>query len=115
MKLMIVAGHDYPFTFGIFEILDKLTDLEGNPPSKVVTRVGGAKQIEAYAQARGLPVVRLVPDFETFKDKAIINCLREMAAYSDALVVFPGGFESTEAYLVGLEAQVRLYDFRGMV
>lgn len=115
MKLMIVAGHDYPFTFGTFEMLDRLTDSEGNSASKIVTRVGGAKQIEAYAQARGLPVVRIVPDFEAYKDRAILNCLREMVLYSDVMVIFPGGFESMEAYLAGIETQIKLYDFRGMI
>lgn len=114
MNLLIHAGLDYVFNFATFEVLDRLEDREGRTVSKVVTRVGGARCIEAYAQARGLPIVRLVPDFDEYGSKAIVNCLKEMAEYADCAAIYPGGYEAMECYVSCLEAQIPIHDFRGI-
>lgn len=96
MKLIIAGGRDGAFSKEDIEGLDALLQHQQNgddPISEVVS--GGAMGIdacgEAWARSHGIPVKVFKADWD--REGRAAGPLRNarMAAYADAVVLFPGG------------------------
>jgi predicted Rossmann-fold nucleotide-binding protein len=131
MKLIIAGGRDYQLTDADYDSLDEL--LSSLPIQEVVH--GGATGAdecgEAWAKLRGIPVH---PPFKAdwydlTKPDAIIKTDRngrkydayagprrnkEMAAYADAVALFPGGDGTASMYRAAKGSGIEIYDFRIM-
>lgn len=83
----------------------------------VVTEVvsGHAKGVdrcgEAWAEARGIPVRLFRPDWRRYRRGAGPVRNREMAAYADAVAVFPGGSGTRNMLAEARKAGRRVFNF----
>ncbi len=76
---------------------------------------GGAKGIdqaaEAWAESRGIAIRRFLPDWKRLGRGAGPVRNREMAAYADFVVVFPGGSGTRNMLAEAKRAKKRVFDF----
>jgi hypothetical protein len=88
MKLIIAGGRDYLFSQEDRDFLDGLTGI-----TEVVS--GGASGADAegekWARAQGIPIRVFKADWKTHGRGAGPRRNIEMAAYADAVALFPGG------------------------
>jgi hypothetical protein len=129
MKLIIAGGRDYQFTDADYDSLDEL--LSSLPIQEVVH--GGARGADFYgacwATSRGIYVhPAFVPDWNDLSHSdARIRTRRDgtkydaeagprrnraMAAYADAVALFPGGAGTQSMYDAAKEAGIEIFDFR---
>ena len=109
MKLIIAGGRDYRLTEADHA---KLNAIEG--VSEVVS--GGASGADAggevWARARGLPVKRFPADWNTHGRAAGPIRNQQMAAYADAVTLFPGGRGTDSMHREAVKAGLKMFDFR---
>jgi hypothetical protein len=111
MKLVIAGSR-----FAELSAAD-LARLDAIHAEHVVTEVisGGAKGVDqggaAWAAARGIPVRVFKPDWARFGRGAGPVRNREMAAYADAVAVFPGGSGTRNMLAEARRAGKRVFDF----
>lgn len=88
MKLIVAGGRDYQFTAKDRTFLDSLEGV-----TEVVSGVasGADAQGEEWAKNRGLPVARFPANWKAHGRGAGPRRNIRMAAYADALALFPGG------------------------
>jgi len=109
---MVVAGSRFA-ELGAEDLakLDAIHAAEG--VSELVS--GGAKGVdeaaEAWAAARGIPVRRFKPDWRRYRRGAGPVRNREMAAYADAVVVFPGGSGTRNMLAEARKAGKRVFNY----
>ncbi len=112
MKFIIAGGRDYKFTVKDCVRLRPFVD------SGIVTEVvcGGATGADdegrLWAEAHGIPVKPFLPDWKANGDAAGPIRNREMAAYADAVILFPGGKGTESMYREAKRAGIKIYDFR---
>ena len=111
MRLIIAGGRSYRLS----EIDTKhLDDLEG--VTEVVS--GGAAGVdrdgEAWAERRGIPVRRFPADWKRHGKAAGPVRNRAMAAYADAVALFPGKRGTESMFEEARKAGIVIYDFRGI-
>ena len=113
MKLIIAGGRDYELTREDRGWLDDLWVMEG--VDEVVS--GGAKGAdasgEAWAVAREIPVKVFPANWDKHGKAAGPIRNEEMAAYADAVALFPGGRGTESMYQEAKKAGIEIYDFRG--
>ena len=91
MKTIICGGRDYSFSNADFALMDQLKD--SLPITEIVS--GGAKGADAYgeiwARLNCMPVTQFPANWNLHGKSAGPIRNAQMAAYSDAVVAFPGG------------------------
>lgn len=111
MKLIIAGGRFQHLSEEQIAILDRIHTEHG--VTEVVS--GGAKGVdsdgEAWAQSRGLPVKRFVADWRRFRRGAGPIRNRDMAAYADAVALFPGGSGTRGMRDLARKAGLTIFDF----
>lgn len=128
IKLIIAGGRDYRFSVGDFAHLEKLH--RQHTVTEVVSgEATGADWYGKYwAYERQIPVKGFPADWNDLsKPDAIIKTRRdgtkydayagprrnrEMAAYADAVALFPGGSGTQDMYRAAKEAGIEIFDFR---
>lgn len=94
-----------------------LARLEAIHAEHGVTEVvsGGAKGVdragELWAETRGIPVRVFKPDWRRYRQGAGPVRNREMAAYADAAVLFPGGSGTRNMLAEARRAGLRIFNF----
>jgi predicted Rossmann-fold nucleotide-binding protein len=112
MKLIIAGGRSYNLSA---EDVARLDAIEG--VTEVVS--GGARGVdrdgEAWAEANGIPVRRFPPEWNRYGRGAGVVRNREMAAYADAVALFPGKRGTESMCEEARKAGIVIYDFRAPV
>lgn len=110
MKLIIAGGRGYEFTASDFSRLEQLR----STVTEVVS--GGAPGAdrcgETWAQASQIPVKRFPADWKTHGRAAGPIRNAQMAAYADAVALFPGGKGTQSMYNEAMKAGLQVFDFR---
>jgi hypothetical protein len=112
MKLIIAGGRGYAFTR---EDRRRLMALHEEFPIEEVVSGGapGADRAgEVFAASAGIPVKRMVADWETHGRAAGPRRNQEMAEYADAVALFPGGRGTEDMHRKAVTAGLRVFDFR---
>ncbi len=77
---------------------------------------GGARGVdaqgEAWAVEKDIKVVRFLADWNRYRKAAGPVRNRKMAAYADAVALFPGGRGTENMYEEARKAGILIYDFR---
>lgn len=111
MKLVVAGGRSRDLTEADVAKLDAIHAAE------IVTELvsGAAKGVdraaEAWAASRGIPVRRFKPDWRRYRCGAGPVRNREMAAYADAVALFPGGSGTRNMRDEARRARKRIFDF----
>jgi hypothetical protein len=108
MKLIIAGGRGYNLSE---EDKQRLDGIEGVTEVVSGTARGVDKDGELWAEARGIPVRRFAPDWRLGK-AAGIQRNRDMAAYADAVALFPGSRGTESMYEIAKKKGLRIFDFR---
>ena len=96
---------------------EELAKLDAIHAAECVTELvsGGAKGVdqaaEAWAEARGIRVVQFKPDWKRYHRGAGPVRNRQMAAYADAVAVFPGGSGTRNMLAEARRAGKRIFNF----
>jgi hypothetical protein len=131
MKLIIAGGRDYQFTDADYGLLDELRLSRFVAPIEEVVSGGqtGADACgEAWAKLRGITVktfrpawndlshsdarIRTRSDGTKYDAEAGPRRNRQMAAYADAVALFPGDKGTASMYREAKKAGIEIYDFR---
>ncbi len=113
MKLIIAGGRDYQFTPNDYLRLRKVVTNLVHVTEVVSGGASGADECgEVWAAAVGIPVKFFKPDWDRHGKAAGPIRNREMAAYADAAVLFPGGKGTDSMYLEAKKANLRIFDYR---
>jgi predicted Rossmann-fold nucleotide-binding protein len=131
MKLIIAGGRDYQLTERDYALLDELRLSRFVAPIKEVVSgcATGADECGArWARRRGIGVaefparwndlshpdarIRTRRDGTKYDAEAGPRRNREMAAYADAVALFPGGDGTASMYREAKKAKLTIYDFR---
>lgn len=109
MKLIIAGGRDYSLTSSDIEKLNAIPNV-----TEVVS--GGASGAdydgERWARSRHLPIERFEADWRGLGKKAGPIRNAQMAAYADAVALFPGGKGTVSMFNEAIKAGIKIYDFR---
>lgn len=102
---IIAGGRDYEFTKSDIAWLDSL------PIGEVVSGCarGADSEGEAWAASRGVPVKRFPADWQTHGRAAGMLRNAQMAAYADALAIFPGGKGTQDMHRKALDAGLTVF------
>jgi hypothetical protein len=109
MKLIIAGGRDYKFTERDYLMLN---NIEG------VTEVvcGMARGADAFglqwARLNNIPVAEFPANWSLYGKSAGPIRNQEMAAYADAVALFPGGVGTASMYRTAKNNGLKIYDFR---
>lgn len=108
MKTVIAGGRDYQLTAEDYARLDRL------PITEVVS--GGARGAdtcgEMWATRTGKPVRRFPADWDKYGKSAGMIRNGEMAAYAEAVVLFPGGRGTDNMFQTAVRRGLVIYDYR---
>jgi len=106
MKLIIAGGRTYRLTEQDIQRLDELGATE------VVSgcATGADEDGQRWAESRGLPVRRFPPDWNRLGFAAGPRRNRQMAAYADAVILFPGGRGTLSMFNEARAANITIYD-----
>lgn len=111
MKLIIAGGRGYLMTDKDLDRLDKIDNV-----TEVVS--GGAKGAdlggEKWAESKGIPVKKFLPEWKKYGRAAGPERNREMVKYADAVAVFPGGKGTLSLYNLSKKAGLLIYDWRNI-
>lgn len=113
MKLIIAGGRDYYLAQADYARLD---ELHARQPIAEVAYGGatGADQCgRKWAIDRGIPVRCFPADWNAHDKAAGPMRNAAMAAYADAVALFPGGKGTQSMYNEAKKAGLRIFDFRG--
>ena len=113
MKLVVAGGRSQELTAADLAKLDAIHAAQ--PVMELVS--GGAAGVdraaEAWAASLGIPVRRFQADWRRYRRGAGPIRNREMAAYADAVAVFPGGSGTRNMRAEARRAGKRVFDFMG--
>jgi len=113
MKLIIAGGRDYQFTNDDMLRLDKI---HGHAERVTEVVSGGAKGAdrcgEQWAIGMQLPIKRFPADWEKHGKRAGPLRNAEMAAYANAVALFPGGIGTQSMFNEATKAGITIYDYR---
>lgn len=131
MKLIIAGGRDYQLTDEDYALLDELRLSRFVAPIEEVVSgcaTGADECGEAWAKLRGIPVqhfradwkdlshsdarIRTRRDGTKYDAEAGPRRNRAMAAYADAVALFPGGDGTASMYRAAKAAGITIYDYR---
>jgi len=112
MKLIVAGGRSYSFSAGDFARLDAIEGVTEvvSGCARGVDRAG-----EAWAEGKGIPIRRFPPECNRYGKGAGVVRNREMAAYADAVALFPGKRGTESMYKEARKAGIVIYDFRAPV
>jgi len=109
MKLIIAGGRDYRLTPKDIERLNALENI-----TEVVS--GGAPgadtEGENWATEQNLPITVFKADWKRYGRGAGPRRNRDMAAYADGVVLFPGGKGTENMFKEAQKASLNIYDWR---
>ena len=112
MKLIIAGGRDYRLKMADYDRLDEINAAER--VTEVVS--GGARGVDndgqVWAWEVGLPVRLFLADWKQYGKGAGPRRNAEMAAYADAVALFPGGAGTQNMREQADRAGIKVYDFR---
>lgn len=113
MKLIIAGGRDYRLDDADYDKLDAIH--ERHPVDEVVS--GGAAGADAcgefWAWHRGIPVKRFPADWATHGLRAGPIRNEAMAAYADAVALFPGGRGTENMRRNAVAAGIEIFNYSG--
>jgi hypothetical protein len=111
LKLIIAGGRSYKLTEADTDRLDALDGV-----TEVVSgcAAGVDRDGEAWAERKGIPVRRFPADWKRYGRGAGPVRNREMAAYADAVALFPGKRGTESMFEEARKAGIVIYDFRGI-
>lgn len=109
MKVIIAGGRSYNLTEDDERLLDGIKGI-----TEVVsgTARGVDSGAERWAESRGIPVRRFAPDWKRIGRSAGIQNNRDMAAYTDAVALFPGSRGTEAMHEIAKRKGLRVFDFR---
>ena len=109
MKLIIAGGRSYNLSTSDIARLEAIEDV-----TEVVSGCarGVDRDGEAWAETKGIPVRRFPPEWNRYGRGAGVVRNREMAAYADAVALFPGKRGTESMYEEARKAGIAIYDFR---
>lgn len=109
MKTIISGGSSDRIHRLAYRILDML------PITEVVS--GGYSGIdkdgEEWAKLHGIPCTVFEANFVMYRSAAMPIRNAKMAAYADAILLFPEGPGKKSMYREAVKAKLRIFDFRG--
>ena len=108
MKLIIAGGRDYDLTVGDFSSLMDLMPRVTEVVSGGATGVD--QQGEMWADFYGFPIKRFPADWRTHGKAAGPIRNAEMAAYADAVALFPGGRGTASMRREAEKAGIEIFD-----
>lgn len=109
MKLIIAGGRSYNLSEADKRRLD---EIEGVTEVVSGTARGVDTDGEAWAEGRGIPVRRFAPEWSRLGSAAGVQRNRDMAAYADAVALFPGSRGTKSMYEIAKKKGLRIFDFR---
>lgn len=108
MKLIVAGGRDY------FLCDEEYLEIQLISPSEIVS--GGARGADAcgevWAIEHDLPCKVFPAEWDKYGRGAGHIRNKEMAAYADAVALFPGGKGTDNMYREAFLAKIKIYDFR---
>lgn len=114
MKLIISGGRDYELRVKHILALNRLHG--EHRITEVIS--GGATGVDAdgenWAQDENIPVKFFHPDWKTHGRAAGPIRNAEMAAYADAVALFPGGRGTSSMRREAQKAGIRIFDFTNL-
>lgn len=112
MKLIIAGGRDYTLSTHDFNSLDALRSRHG--VNEVVSGAarGADQDGETWAETRMIPLKRFPADWKAYGRRAGPIRNAQMAAYADAVVLFPGGKGTQSMHDESVKAGIRIFDWR---
>ena len=111
LRLIIAGGRDYHMTFYDWERLDAI--YAKHHITEVVSGAapGADRDGEIWAESRGIPVRQFPADWKTHGRAAGPIRNAEMAAYADAVALFPGGRGTQSMRREAKKAGITIFDF----
>ena len=109
MKLIIAGGRDYNLDEDDEHRLDRI---EGVTEVVSGTARGVDTDAERWAESRGIPVRRFAPDWKKSGKDAGMQNNRDMAAYADAVALFPGSRGTQAMCEIAKRKGLKIFDFR---
>lgn len=109
MKLIVAGGRRYTLSatdIAHLEAIEGVTEVVSGC-ARGVDRDG-----EAWAERKGIPVRRFPPEWNRYGRGAGVVRNREMAAYADAVALFPGKRGTESMCEEAREVGIAIYDFR---
>lgn len=109
MKLIIAGGRDYRFTAADNRRLDEIQGV-----TEVVSgcQTGADFWGEVWAKDRGIPIQPFPANWNAYGLDAGPIRNEAMAAYADAVVLFPGGRGTNNMLKKAKRAGLKIYDWR---
>ena len=112
MKLIIAGGRRYSLSARDIARLDAI---EGVTEVVSGCAPGVDSDGETWAEEKGIPVRRFQPDWNRYGRAAGVVRNRAMAAYADAVALFPGKRGTESMCEEARKAGIVIYDFRNSV
>jgi hypothetical protein len=109
MKLIIAGGRNYKFADADIARLDAIREEITEVVSGGAT--GADREGERWAEKHEIPVKVFPADWERHGKSAGPRRNREMAAYADAVVLFPGGRGTINMMIEAQMANLKIYDW----
>jgi hypothetical protein len=112
MKLIIAGGRSYSLSTSDIARLDAIEGV-----TEVVSGCarGVDRDGEAWAEGKGIPIRRFQPEWYRYGRAAGVVRNREMAAYADAVALFPGKRGTESMWEETRKSGIAIYDFRESV
>ena len=112
MKLIIAGGRNYEFTIKDLERLHCIHSV--TPISEVVcgNATGADTEGRLWADANDIPIKRFPANWKKHGRAAGPIRNAEMAAYADAVALFPGGKGTDNMAMQAKKAGLTIFDFR---
>lgn len=119
MKLIIAGGRKYQFTkadyMNLYKIRKEVTEVvsghSGYVDKETKELYGADLYGEAWASTYGIPVKKFIANWGKYGKSAGPMRNQAMAAYADALAVFPGGKGTKNMLLNAQNLNLRIYRF----
>ena len=112
MKLIIAGGRNYFLSLADIDRLYAVVDLDSVTEIVSGCATGADACGEHLAKMRGIPVKRFPANWKEYGKSAGPMRNKEMAEYSDAVALFPGGRGTDNMYKQAKQFGLTIYDFR---
>lgn len=108
MKVIIAGGRDFNDYDLLCRKADKILSRQSEIEIVSGTAKGADKLGERYAEERGYPVKRFIPDWNFFGKKAGYLRNEDMAIYADGLILFWNGISRGSGHMLEIATIMKL-------